>query len=42
MCSGHPPVLASETGFPGELVNRPVCGSDRDYETRHACEAGRR
>jgi hypothetical protein len=37
-----PPVLASETGFPGELVNRPVCGSDRDYETRHACEAGRR
>jgi len=38
----HPPMLASETGWPNELVNRPVCGSDRDYETRPACEAGRR
>ena len=38
----HPPMLASETGWPNELVNRPGCGSDRDYETRPACEAGRR
>jgi hypothetical protein len=38
----HPPMLASETGWQGELVNRPVCGSDRDIETRLACEAGRR
>jgi len=37
--STHPPVLASETGWPSELVNRPVCGSDRDYEVRLACEA---
>jgi len=38
----HPPMLASESGWPNELVNRPVCGSDRDYETRVACEAGHR
>ena len=38
----HPPMLASESGWPGELVNRPGCGNDRDYETRPACEAGRR
>jgi hypothetical protein len=38
----HPPALASDTGWPGELVNRPVCGVERDYETRPACEAGRR
>ena len=38
----HPPVLASETGWPTELVNRPGCGNDRDYEIRPACEAGRR
>jgi hypothetical protein len=37
----HPPMLASETGWSGELVNRPGCGSDRDHETRPACEAGR-
>jgi hypothetical protein len=36
----HPPMLASETGWQGELVNRPVCGSG-DYDTRPACEAGR-
>jgi hypothetical protein len=35
----HPPMLASETGWTGELVNRPVCGSDRD--SAPACEAGR-
>ena len=38
----HPPMLASETGWPGELVNRPTCGSDRDYDAHSACEAGRR
>ena len=38
----HPPMLAGETGWSGELVNRPACGSDRDYETRPACEAVRR
>jgi hypothetical protein len=38
----HPPMLASETGWSGELVNRPGCGGDHDYETRPACEAGRR
>jgi len=37
----HPPMLASETGWQGELVNRPPCGSDRDYDTHPACEAGR-
>jgi hypothetical protein len=36
----HPPMLASDTGWQGELVNRPTCGSG-DYDTRHACEAGR-
>jgi hypothetical protein len=40
--AAHPPTLASETGWSGELVNRPMCGSDRDIETRVACEAGRR
>ncbi|HML12972.1 MAG TPA: hypothetical protein VK456_06670 [Xanthobacteraceae bacterium] len=38
----HPPAFASETGWPGELVNRPGCGTDGDYDTRAACEAGRR
>jgi hypothetical protein len=38
----HPPMLASESGWPNELVNRPGCGSERDYETRPACEAVRR
>jgi hypothetical protein len=38
----HPPVLATETGWPSELVNRPLCGTDHDYETHPACEAGRR
>jgi hypothetical protein len=38
----HPPAFASDTGWPTELINRPVCGSERDYETRLACEAGRR
>ena len=37
----HPPMLASETGWPGELVNRPTCG-DRGYDVHAACEAGRR
>ena len=36
----HPPLMASDTGWPPELVNRPVCGSDRDYG--QPCEAGRR
>ena len=38
----HPPTLASESGWQNELVNRPGCGSDGDYDTRPACEAGRR
>jgi len=38
----HPSTLASDTGWPGELVNRPGCGVERDYETRPACEAGHR
>jgi hypothetical protein len=36
----HPPTLASDSGWPGELVNRPGCGSG-DYESHPACEAGR-
>lgn len=39
--ANHPPMLASETGWPGELVNRPACGSDHDPE-RATCESGRR
>ena len=38
----HPPMLASDSGWPSELVNRPGCGSDGDYESRPACEAVRR
>jgi hypothetical protein len=38
----HPPTLASESGWQHELVNRPGCGSDGDYESRPACEAGHR
>lgn len=38
----HPPMLASDTGWQHELVNRPGCGSDGDYETRPACEAVQR
>ena len=37
----HPPTLASESGWQTELVNRPGCGSEGDYESRPACEAGR-
>ncbi len=36
----RPPMLASDTGWQGELVNRPTCG-DRDDGTHPACEAGR-
>jgi hypothetical protein len=36
----HPPMLATDSGWPTELVNRPTCGSDRDYGP--PCEAGRR
>jgi len=36
------PTLASESGWPSELVNRPGCVSDGDYDTRPACEAARR
>jgi hypothetical protein len=38
----RPPVLASDSGWPTELVNRPGCSSDGDYEARPACEAVRR
>ena len=38
----RPPLLASDSGWPTELVNRPGCGSDGDYETRPACEAVQR
>jgi hypothetical protein len=38
----HPPMLATDTGWPSELVKRPSCGSDRDHETRPACEAVQR
>jgi hypothetical protein len=38
----HPPALASDTGWPTELINRPGCGTEGGYETRPACEAGRR
>ena len=38
----HPPMLASDSGWPNELVNLPGCGSDGDSETRPACEAVRR
>lgn len=37
----HPPMLASDSGWQDELVNRPTCGNDRDYGTHPACEAGR-
>ena len=33
----HPLTMGSETGWPNELVNRPVCGSDR--ANGPACEA---
>ena len=36
----HLPLMVSDTGWPTELVNRPVCGSDLDYGP--SCEAGRR
>jgi len=36
----HPPMLAADSGWQGELVNRPTCGSG-DYDTHPACEAGR-
>jgi hypothetical protein len=38
----HAPMLASDTGWTGELVNHPGCASDGDYEARPACEAVRR
>jgi hypothetical protein len=38
----HPPTLASDSGWPGGVVNRPGCGSDGDYDAHLACEAGRR
>jgi hypothetical protein len=38
----HAPTLASESGWQHELVNRPGCGSDGDYESGPACEAGHR
>jgi hypothetical protein len=38
----RPPMLASETGWPSELVNRPTCASDHVYDAHPACEAGRR
>jgi hypothetical protein len=38
----HPPMLASDSGWPGELVNRPGCASAGDYDARPACEAVRR
>ena len=34
----HPPTLASDTGWPAELVNRPGCAGDGSP----ACEAVRR
>ena len=37
----HPPSLASDTGWAGELVNRPSC-SNGASETHAACEVGRR
>jgi hypothetical protein len=40
--ANHPVAVASDTGWPTELVNRPNCGSDGDYEARPACEAVRR
>lgn len=39
----HPPAFASETGWQDELVNRPGCWSEGEYDHRDACEAaGRR
>ena len=38
----HPPMLASDTGWSNELVNRPSCGSEGGYSTRPACEAVQR
>jgi hypothetical protein len=33
------PANASETGWQGELVNRPGCWSAASYDVRYACEA---
>ncbi len=41
LAATHPPVLATDTGAPTDLVNRPGCGNGGDDETRPACEAGR-
>jgi hypothetical protein len=40
--AAHSPMLGSESGRPAELVNRPGCSNDGDYETRPACAAARR
>jgi hypothetical protein len=34
----RPPANASETGRPGDLVNRPACWSEGGTENRYACE----
>jgi len=38
----HPSMLASDTRWQGELVNRPGCAADGNYDARPACEAVRR
>jgi hypothetical protein len=40
--AAHPPANPSETGWQGELVNRPGCWSAGGYDIRYACEASGR
>jgi hypothetical protein len=36
--AARPPANASETGRPGDLVNRPGCWSEGGIENRYGCE----
>jgi hypothetical protein len=37
--AAHPPANVSETGWQGELVNRPGCWSPAGHDNPHTCEA---
>jgi hypothetical protein len=37
-----PPAHASETGWQGELVNRPGCWTEGGYDNRYPCQAAGR
>lgn len=41
--AASPPTHATETGWQGELVNRPGCWTEGGYDGRYSCDmAGRR